>query len=104
MNRVRTRAFGDASGNLSAMSKDDFKKAVINERRLEFVHEGNRWFDLSRTGTFVQRMKDHSAYESKVAEKNKTDIALNVKDAHLLMPIPQVERDLNPLLTQNPGY
>ncbi len=104
LNRVRTRAFGDASGNLSAMSKDDFKKAVINERRLEFVHEGNRWFDLSRTGTFVQRMKDHSAYESKVAEKNKTDIALNVKDAHLLMPIPQVERDLNPLLTQNPGY
>ena len=104
LNRIRTRAFGDASGNLTSMSKDEFKKAVINERRLEFVHEGNRWFDLSRTGTFVQRMKDHSAYESKVAEKNKTDIALNVKDAHLLMPIPQLERDLNKELTQNPGY
>ena len=104
LNRIRTRAFGNASGNLSAMSKDDFKKAVINERRLEFVHEGNRWFDLSRTGTFVQRMKDHSAYESKVAESNKTDIAVNAKDAHLLMPIPQLERDLNPGLTQNSGY
>jgi len=104
LNRIRTRAFGDASGNLSTMSKDDFKKAVINERRLEFVHEGNRWFDLSRTGTFVQRMKDHSAYEANVAEKIKTDIAVNVKAAHLLMPVPQLERDLNPALTQNPGY
>ena len=104
LNRIRTRAFGSNIGNLSPMSKDDFKKAVINERRLEFVHEGNRWFDLTRTGTFVQRMKDHSAYEASVAEKNKTEIATNVKDAFLLMPIPQSEIDLNPALKQNPGY
>ena len=104
LNRIRARAFGDATGNLPSMSKDDFKKAIINERRLEFVHEGNRWFDLSRTGTFVQRMKDHSLYESTVAEKIKTDIAANVKDAHLLMPIPQLELDLNPALKQNSGY
>lgn len=104
LNRIRTRAFGNTSGNLTAMSKEEFKKAVINERRLEFVHEGNRWFDLVRTGTFVQRMKDHSAYEANVAEKNKSDIATNVKDAFLLMPVPQQERDLNPALTQNPGY
>ena len=104
LNRIRTRAFGDASGNFSVMSKDEFRKTVIQERRLEFTHEGNRWFDLVRTGTFVQRMKVHSAYEANVAEKNKTDIAINVKDAHLLMPVPQLERDLNPSLTQNPGY
>ena len=104
LNRIRTRAFGDASGNLSPMSNDDFRKAVINERRLEFVLEGNRWFDLVRTGTFVQRMKEHSAYEANVAEKNKTEIAINVKDAYLLMPIPQQEIDLNHLLIQNPGY
>ncbi len=83
INRIRTRAFGNAGGNLLPMSKDDFRKAVINERRLEFVHEGNLWFDLSRTGTFVQRMKEHSAYEANVAEKNKTEIAANVKNAHL---------------------
>ena len=104
LNRIRTRAFGSNVGNLSPMTKDDFKKAVINERRLEFVHEGNRWFDLTRTGTFVQRMKDHSAYEASVAEKNKTEIATNVKDAYLLMPIPQLEIDSNPALKQNPGY
>ncbi|MEK7718596.1 MAG: RagB/SusD family nutrient uptake outer membrane protein [Bacteroidota bacterium] len=104
LNRVRTRAFGDANGNFSAMSKDEFRKTVINERRLEFVHEGHRWFDLVRTGTFVQRMKEHSAYEARVAEKNKTEIATNVKDAYTLMPIPQREIDLNSALTQNPGY
>lgn len=104
LNLIRTRAFGDTSGNLTSMSKEDFRKAVINERRLEFTHEGNRWFDLARTGTYIQRMKEHSAYEASVAEKNKTEIATNIKDAHKLMPIPQRERDLNPLLTQNPGY
>jgi len=104
LNRIRTRAFGDTSGNLAPMPKDAFKKAVINERRLELNHEGNRWFDLVRTGTFVQRMKDHSAYESTVAEKLKTDIAVNVKEAHNLYPIPQREIDLNPQLKQNPGY
>lgn len=104
LNRVRTRAFMVASGNFSAMSKEEFRKAVINERRLEFVHEGHRWFDLVRTGTFVQRMKEHSAYEANVAEKNKTEIATNVKDAYTLMPIPQREIDLNPALTQNLGY
>jgi hypothetical protein len=49
-------------------------------------------------------MKDHAAYEASVAEANKTQIATNVKEAHLLMPIPQREIDLNLELTQNTGY
>ena len=104
LNRVMERAFGNTSGNYSGMSKENFRTTVIHERRLEFFHEGHRWFDLVRTGTFVQRMKEHAAYEASVAEKNKTDIAANIKDAHNLMPIPQRERDLNPELTQNQGY
>ena len=48
--------------------------------------------------------KEHSSYEAKVAEKNKTDIASNIKDHMTLMPIPQRELDLNPELTQNPGW
>ena len=60
--------------------------------------------DLVRTGTFIKRMKEHSTYEAKVAEKNKTDIASNIKDYMILMPIPQRELDLNPELTQNPGW
>lgn len=104
LNRIRERAFGDDSGNFKPMSKDAFRKTVIDERRLEFPHEGHRWFDLVRTGTFIQRMKEHSAYEANVAEKNKTEIAKNIKDHMLLMPIPQSEIDLNPNLSQNTGY
>lgn len=104
LNRIRQRAYGDESGNLTPMSQDAFRAAVLNERRLEFPHEGHRWFDLVRTGTFVQRMKDHSAYEAKVAEANKTDISKNIKEHMVLMPIPQTEIDLNPNLEQNPGW
>ena len=86
------------------MSKEAFRSVVLHERRLEFFHEGHRWFDLVRTNTFIQRMKDHSAYEASVAEANKTEIAANIKDAYTLYPIPQREIDLNEALTQNPGY
>ncbi|MDR1555840.1 MAG: RagB/SusD family nutrient uptake outer membrane protein [Tannerellaceae bacterium] len=104
LNRVRERAFGDTSGNFSGLSKEQFRAKILDERRLEFPIEGHRWFDLVRTGTFIQRMKEHSAYEAGVAEKNKTDIAANIKDYMVLMPIPQRELDLNPELTQNPGW
>jgi len=104
LNRVRERAFGDSSENYEGLSKDAFRAAVLQERYLEFPIEGHRWFDLVRTGTFIKRMKEHSTYEAKVAEKNKTDIASNIKDYMILMPIPQRELDLNPELTQNPGW
>jgi hypothetical protein len=104
LNRIRERAFGDSSANFSALGKEEFRQKILDERRLEFPIEGHRWFDLVRSGTFIRRMKEHSAYEAGVAEKNKTDIAANIKDYMTLMPIPQRELDLNPELTQNPGW
>ena len=104
LNRVRERAYGDASGNYAGLPKDAFRDAILKERWLEFPLEGHRWFDLVRMGKFVERMKEHSAYEASIAESNKTDIASNVKDHMILMPIPQHEMDLNPELTQNPGW
>jgi hypothetical protein len=105
LNRVRERAFGNTSGNFSGLSKEAFRAAILDERRLEFPIEGHRWFDLVRTGTFIQRMKDHSAYEAGVAESNKTQLAQNIKDHMILMPIPQREIDLRPgELWQNPEW
>ena len=104
LNRIRQRAFGNESGNFGKLSKEHFRATILDERRLEFPIEGHRWFDLVRTGTFISRMKEHSACEAAVAEKNKTDIADNIKDYMTLMPIPQRELDLNPELTQNPGW
>jgi hypothetical protein len=104
LNRVRERAFNSADQNYSNLSSEAFRTAVWLERRLELAMEGHRWFDLVRTGKFIETMKEHAAYESSVAESNKTEIAQNIQNHMVLYPIPQREIDLNPELQQNPGY
>ncbi|MEQ9439208.1 MAG: RagB/SusD family nutrient uptake outer membrane protein [Cyclobacteriaceae bacterium] len=104
LNRVRERAFNTTDQNYANLSADDFRTAVWEERRLELAMEGHRWFDLARTGRFLERMREHAAYEASVAESNKVEIAQNLKDYMVLMPIPQREVDLNADLQQNPGY
>ncbi len=49
LNRVRRRAFGDEDHDISA-SGDALRDFILNERRLELVGEGHRFFDLVRTG------------------------------------------------------
>lgn len=92
INMVRGRA-GLAS--LSNLTKDDFTLALEKERRVEFLYEGQRWFDLVRTG----RAKT-------VLNKYFTDnkLSYSVEDYELLMPIPQRELDIDSKLKQNPGY
>lgn len=98
VNNIRRRAFGkpidvaDPSVDLPAgLSKSDFREAIYEERKKEFVQEGQRWFDLVRWGRLVSEV-------SKVAAKKA------VSERNNLYPIPQPERDINPELTQNPGY
>ena len=55
--------------------------AVLAERRLEFLGEGFRWFDLVRTG--------------------KYPATLGLEEKYTIMPLPTRELDLNPLLQQN---
>jgi hypothetical protein len=104
LNRIRERAYGNASGNYQTMSKEEFRAAILNERLWEFPIEGHRWFDLVRMGKLKERMLAHSAYEASVAEPNKTDIARNFRDCMTLMPVSQSQIDLNKELTQNPGW
>jgi starch-binding outer membrane protein, SusD/RagB family len=104
LNRVRERAFGNKTHNITNLGKDALREKIYLERRLELSNEGQRWFDLVRTDRFVPVMKSHGEKEAKLAETNKTTITANVKDYQVLFPIPQVELDINPLLTQNPGY
>lgn len=90
LNEVRERAGLDP---ITGLNKDDFREAVLHERRMELAFEGHRWFDLVRVnnGTYGLEFL-HSIGRTNATEK------------HLLFPIPQAERDVNPNLTQNPGY
>ena len=89
INVIRTRS--TLPNAKIGLSKDQFREVVLNERRLELALEGHRWFDLVRTNRLVAVVKSAKP-NSSIADRNK------------LYPIPQVERDLNPNLTQNAGY
>ena len=57
INEVRARARNgneDILPDLAGLSKDDFREAVLKERRVEFVNEGKRWYDLIRTNNLIE--------------------------------------------------
>jgi starch-binding outer membrane protein, SusD/RagB family len=89
INRIRNRA---GLPNLTAgLSQANFRDSVLLERRLELAFEGHRRYDLMRTKRLISAM----------AAQNPS---IKVGAHHYLLPIPQTERDVNKLLTQNPGY
>ena len=93
LNKVRSRAGLPALSSTELPSQAEFKKAVLHERYLEFPLEGNRWFDLVRTGTVKEAIK--AAYD------------IDVPAFRLIFPIPsaEVEKVNNPdILPQNPEY
>lgn len=53
LNKIRARA---GLANSTASSQTEIRSAIYNERRLEFAFEGQRWFDLVRTGTVDAEM------------------------------------------------
>ncbi len=98
VNQVRKRARFDGTTelpilpDLSGLSYQQFKDALLLERRHEFVAEGQRWLDLVRFGKLQELVP--------VAKPG-----VQPAPYHNLFPVPQNEIDLNPnLLPQNQGY
>jgi len=91
INQVRARAnVPDLTADLSQAA---FRDSLFLERRKEFIQEGHRWFDLVRQGGTVLVDALHTNPAKSAASSKNT-----------LFPIPLVEIQLNPKLTQNPGY
>lgn len=55
VNQIRTRAFGTTVHNLSGLTGDALKAAVLQERKLELLGEGTRRWDLIRSGKMAER-------------------------------------------------
>jgi starch-binding outer membrane protein, SusD/RagB family len=84
LNKVRRRAFGDNLHDITATGSA-LTQAIWDERRLELGMEGDRFFDLVRTGQAKAKLPKF------VVGKNE------------VFPIPQQEIDISGL-SQNNGY
>jgi hypothetical protein len=84
LNRVRRRAFGDNSHDITATGHN-LLLAIWHERRLELAMEGDRFFDLVRQGRAAEKI------DGFVQGKNE------------VFPIPQREIDISGL-KQNPNW
>ncbi len=92
----------------TGLSQAALKTAILNERRLELAFEAQRWDDLVRANvaTTVMQALNENTYSCEggvLSAPTKMDYSKCDKN-HWIMPIPQLERDANPNLTQNPGY
>ena len=84
LNKIRTRA---GLANSTATGQGDVRQAIADERRLELAFEGQRWFDLVRTGTVNAEMGE------------------TINPQYHIFPIPVSEVLASfGVITQNPGY
>jgi hypothetical protein len=82
--RVRNRA------GLEQPPQGELMNSILEEYRHELAGEFSLWWVLRRSGDHIEYIQD------------RFDIA--IPEGKDLMPIPQQQIDINPNLTQNPGY
>ncbi|GAB3263057.1 RagB/SusD family nutrient uptake outer membrane protein [Larkinella harenae] len=93
INQIRKRV---GLADLTGLNQAALRLAIEKERRFEFLYEGQRWFDLVRTGRAQTVLNAHFASQN---------LSFRLDDFELIFPIPQNEVDLNPTtIKQNPGY
>lgn len=92
INLVRARAYGaNAAAHLFVTgTKEQNDDAIMQERLLELVYEGKRWWDLRRFG------KAFDLVPSLASKKGQ--------NSALLFPISTVTLSLEPQVKQNEGY
>lgn len=106
INKVRARASDQlplyTAGNITM-------EDIYDERIRELAYEGWIYTDMKRWGT----LEMNNGFEVVGLDINSSSVALGSSPLitrtfespkNYLMPIPQNERDINPNLSQNPGY
>ena len=72
VNQIRERAFGDDLHNISGLSGEALKEAILMERKFELFGEGHTSYDLVRSGKFSQKAMEVRNEMSTLAENLKT--------------------------------
>ena len=98
MNTLRRRAALPGRESAMEISASELNMDfILDERGRELLGEMDRWFDLVRTGTLVDRVRKHNP-----------DAAPNIQAHHILRPIPSDQIDRTDggkaSFPQNPGY
>ena len=91
LDMVRKRALTTATTTTS--SGQTLKDAIALERRLELCFEGQRLWDLMRKNKNIVR-----------TQCTATICSIPYGDDTNILPIPQLETDVNPNIINNPGY
>jgi len=103
LNKVRTRAFGNATHNITTTDPAALTDIIAHERRVELAFENHRWHDLVRTGKAIEVMTAFGIKQKQLYSYLPAN-SYQVDKNRLLFPIPQAERELNVDLSQNDGY
>lgn len=104
LNKVRARSsmpgLNSGIAALAVSSKEGMMQRIIHERAVELAGEGHRYYDLKRWGLLEK-------YTAGVIEKSIVGdnlLTRTFQERHVLWPIPAQEIEVNPALTQNPGW
>ena len=128
LNEVRNRALPGGPGNFttppantytaaSFANTNAFIKAILEERRIEFLAEGKRWGDIHRlandpifttNGIPAKAGNGYNnsggTYGCALPIPPLAVLSIAYSDYRFLWPIPQDEIVQNPIVKQNPGY
>ena len=83
---------------LAVNGKEEMAERIRRERAFELAGEGQRYWDLRRWGLLRTSVSDATDIFGELMYTR------TYQERHELWPIPLVERDRNPNLTQNPGW
>lgn len=100
--RGRVKMPNYPTANYPAATKEDVFRIIMHERMVELGGEQKRWLDLVRWDN--NGKIDMDTYIKESAQESLRRSSFN-KAIHKLLPVPQIELDVNPQLKpQNPGY
>ncbi|GHS90706.1 hypothetical protein FACS1894203_0010 [Bacteroidia bacterium] len=113
LNLIRKRAgetlytITNESGLRPLNNQEDMREAIRNERALELVGEGHRFYDLKRWGNQYALTKLRESRQAHIAGTNfcyNPEDLTNIEEHKLLWPIPEEEMRGNKLMIQNDKY